>query len=80
MRGVLIGAARSLASRSGAPQIVCEGRKNPFTAALLKQLATPSLDIGSVLRRVRVDVVQATRGKQVPWDHSSLMGDVVLAR
>jgi hypothetical protein len=56
------------------------GRNSPFTAALLKHLATPGLDIGSVMRRVRTDVVQATRGKQVPWDHSSLMGDVVLAR
>jgi tetratricopeptide (TPR) repeat protein len=56
------------------------GRNSPFTAALVKHLATPGLDIGSVMRRVRTDVVQVTRGKQVPWDHSSLMGDVVLAQ
>ena len=31
------------------------------------------------MRRVRADVIPATRGKQVPWDHSSLLGDVVLA-
>ena len=38
-----------------------EGRNSPFTAALLKHLATPGLDIGVVMRRVRADVIQATR-------------------
>jgi uncharacterized caspase-like protein len=57
-----------------------DGRNSPFTAALLKHIATPGVDIGTVMRRVRADVVAATREKQVPWDHSSLMGDVVLAR
>ena len=31
-----------------------------------------------MMRRVRADVLAATRDKQVPWDHSSLIGDVVL--
>jgi uncharacterized caspase-like protein len=57
-----------------------DGRNSPFTAALLKHIAAPGVDIGTVMRRVRADVVAATREKQVPWDHSSLMGDVVLAR
>jgi uncharacterized caspase-like protein len=55
-----------------------DGRNSPFTAALLKHIATPGLEIGSLMRRVRADVVAATRERQVPWDHSSLMGDVVL--
>jgi uncharacterized caspase-like protein len=55
-----------------------EGRNSPFTAALLRHLATPATDIGTVMRRVRADVVTATREKQVPWDHSSLIGEVVL--
>ena len=56
------------------------GRNSPFTEALLKHIGTPGLDVSAVMRRVRTDVVTATRGKQVPWDHSSLMGDVMLAR
>jgi hypothetical protein len=32
------------------------------------------------MKRVRADVIAATREKQVPWDHSSLVGDVILAR
>ncbi|MBK5959756.1 hypothetical protein CCR97_16320 [Rhodoplanes elegans] len=57
-----------------------EGRNSPFTAALLKHIATPGLEIGALMKRVRADVYQATRHRQLPWDHSSLMGDVVLAR
>jgi uncharacterized caspase-like protein len=55
-----------------------DGRNSPFTTALLKHLATPGLEISSLMKRVRADVVAATRDRQVPWDHSSLMGDVVL--
>lgn len=57
-----------------------ESRNSPFTTALLKHIATPGVDIGTLMRRVRADVVAATHEKQVPWDHSSLMGEVILAR
>ncbi|MDC7789485.1 caspase domain-containing protein [Rhodoplanes sp. TEM] len=55
-----------------------EGRNSPFTAALLKHLPTPGLDVAVLMRRIRSDVVAATQSRQVPWDHSSLIGDVVL--
>nr|WP_244670626.1 caspase family protein [Rhodoplanes elegans] len=55
-----------------------EGRNSPFTTALLKHIGTPGVDIGTIMRRVRAEVVTATREKQVPWDHSSLIGDVVM--
>ena len=54
------------------------GRNSPFTAALLRHIATPGLEVSALMKRVRSDVVQSTNQKQVPWDHSSLMGDVVL--
>jgi tetratricopeptide (TPR) repeat protein len=57
-----------------------EGRNSPFTAALLKHLVTPGLEIGTLMKRVRADVIAATREKQVPWDHSSLVGDVILVK
>ena len=57
-----------------------EGRNSPFTAALLKHIATPNVEISAVMRRVRADVIAATREQQVPWDHSSLIGEVILAR
>jgi uncharacterized caspase-like protein len=56
------------------------GRNSPFTAALLKHIATPNVEIGTIMRRVRADVVAATHERQVPWDSSSLIGEVILAR
>jgi uncharacterized caspase-like protein len=56
------------------------GRNSPFTTALIKHLTDPGIDIDVVMKRVRGDVIAATHQKQVPWDHSSLVGEVVLAR
>lgn len=47
---------------------------SPFTEALLNHIETPGLDIGSMLIKVRQDVIAATGEKQIPWDHSSLTG------
>jgi hypothetical protein len=55
-----------------------DGRNSPFTSALLKHLPTPGLEISSLMKRVRADVVATTSERQVPWDHSSLIGEVVL--
>ncbi len=50
------------------------GQKNsPFTKALLDHLADP-IDIAVVLRKVRAQVMQATGGKQEPWEYGSLTG------
>ncbi|MHA7900760.1 MAG: caspase family protein [Henriciella sp.] len=54
------------------------GRNSPFTAALLKHARQPGVEIQQMLRRVRGDVIEATDSRQVPWDHSSLTGDVFL--
>ncbi|MFD2184329.1 tetratricopeptide repeat protein [Rhodoplanes azumiensis] len=55
-----------------------DGRNSPFTAALLKHIRTPALEIRSMLTRVRADVIRATGDRQVPWDHSSLTGEFFL--
>jgi uncharacterized caspase-like protein len=57
-----------------------EGRNSPFTTAFLKNLKTPGLDISVLMKRIRTDAIKATDSKQVPWDSSSLVGDVVLAQ
>ncbi|MEM9054527.1 MAG: caspase family protein, partial [Pseudomonadota bacterium] len=54
------------------------GRNSPFTRAFLKQSTVPGLEIQQMIRRVRSDVIDATDQRQVPWDHSSLTGDVFL--
>jgi uncharacterized caspase-like protein len=51
------------------------GANSPFTAALLAHLETKGLEVRQVLTRVRQAVIEKTKGKQVPWDSSSLTGD-----
>jgi uncharacterized protein len=61
--------------------IALEGttRNSPFTAALLRNIGTPGLEIRQMISRVRRDVLEATAHRQTPWDSSSLVGDVYLA-
>jgi hypothetical protein len=51
------------------------GRNSPFTAALLQHLATPGLEVRSLMGRVRQSVRIETAGRQIPWDSSSLEGE-----
>ncbi len=55
------------------------GRNSPFTAALLKFVTVPGVEIRQMISKVRADVLQATDHHQTPWDNSSLVGDVFLA-
>lgn len=57
-----------------------EGRNSPFTGALLRHIATPDTDVQAMLRLVRRDVIAATAEQQIPWDNSSLVGTLELAR
>jgi uncharacterized caspase-like protein len=49
------------------------GDNSPFTAGMLQHLETEGLEIREFLTRVRRSVVAETSGKQIPWDHSSLV-------
>lgn len=55
------------------------GSNSPFTLALLRYLEQPGLEIRQMLTRVRSDVAASTSSKQIPWDNSSLFGDIYLA-
>jgi len=50
-----------------------------FTAALLNHVDTNGEDIDEVFRRVRSDVVAATKGRQWPWTNHALRGKLYLA-
>ncbi len=54
------------ATQSGQTAHDGSGRNSPFTAALLKELRMPGLEIGTLFRRVQSDVVDATDGLQEP--------------
>ena len=55
-------------------------KNSPFTAGLLKHLETPNIDIAIMLRRVRDEVIDSTKGQQVPWEHSSLRGAPIMLK
>lgn len=56
-----------------------DGANSPFTRALAKHMSTPGVEVRQMLTRVRADVAAVTGGRQIPWDNSSLLGDVYLA-
>ena len=48
------------------------GRNSPFARALLGHVASPGVDVSSMMIAVRRDVIAATGGAQIPWENSSL--------
>ncbi|WP_421980376.1 caspase family protein [Roseibium sp.] len=73
-----VGTLVSFSTQPGNVALDGEGRNSPFTAALVEHLGHPGEDISQSLVRVRVDVLQATGGQQIPWENSSLTGKVIL--
>ncbi|MGO8955744.1 MAG: caspase family protein [Rhodomicrobium sp.] len=51
------------------------GRNSPFTAALAARILEPGRNLNATMIEVRKDVLKATDGRQVPWDHSALTSD-----
>ncbi|QDP22896.2 caspase family protein [Bradyrhizobium cosmicum] len=60
------------AARDGTTASDGEGRNSPFTASLLRHIETPGLEISFLFRRVRDDVMAATRREQQPFVYGSL--------
>jgi len=50
------------------------GRNSPYTGALMNHMMTPGLPIEEVFKNVRQDLGRQTKGKQIPWELSSLEG------
>jgi uncharacterized caspase-like protein len=68
-------AAGSFISYSTSPGSVAEdggGSNSPYTTAMLSVAKEPNLPIEEAFKRVRVAVNQATDGRQIPWESSSL--------
>ena len=56
-----------------------EGSNGLYTGALLKHIAAPGVAVEQMFKRVRVDVVNASKNQQVPWESSSLNRDFAFA-
>jgi uncharacterized caspase-like protein len=60
------------AARDGTTANDGDGRNSPFTTALLRNIETPGLEISFLFRRVRDDVMSATKREQQPFVYGSL--------
>ena len=54
-------------------------RNSPYAGALVKHIATPGKDLPALLVLVRREVMAATGKRQIPWEHSALTAEVMLA-
>ena len=52
-----------------------DGNHSPYTSAFLNIAREPNLPIEQLFKRVRLEVNHATRGRQTPWESSSLTSD-----
>jgi formylglycine-generating enzyme required for sulfatase activity len=65
------------AAKAGSTAADGNARNSPFTAALVKYLPTPGLDLRKAFGFVRDDVLKVTRNKQEPFIYGSLGGNDV---
>jgi tetratricopeptide (TPR) repeat protein len=79
-KGATLGAGTLLAFATAPGQVALDGdgENSPFSAALSRHISTPGLEVQQMLTRARAEVVAATKGQQVPWSNSSLLGEVYL--
>lgn len=49
-----------------------------YTEALLQYIALPRVPVETVFKKVRETLVAATGGTQIPWEHTSLIGEFYL--
>ena len=52
-----------------------DGNHSPYTSAFLNNARKPNLPIEQLFKQVRLEVNNATRGRQTPWESSSLTSD-----
>lgn len=70
-----LGTFIAYATQPGNVALDGKGRNSPFTSALTRHMKTKGNNLNATMIAVRNDVVAATDGHQVPWDHSALNRD-----
>jgi len=65
------------AAKAGSTAADGDSRNSPFTAALVKHITTPGLDVRKAFGFVRDDVLKNTSNRQEPYVYGSLGGDDV---
>jgi Caspase domain/Domain of unknown function (DUF4189)/Putative peptidoglycan binding domain len=64
-------------AKAGSVAVDGDGANSPFTAALLKYITSPGLDLRLAFGKVRDEVMRATRNRQEPFVFGSLGGSTV---
>ncbi len=67
-----VGTLISFSTQPGNVALDGEGRNSPFASALARRILAEGEDLSSILINVRNDVMEATRNRQIPWEHSAL--------
>jgi hypothetical protein len=67
----------AFASKAGSTASDGDSKNSPFTAALVRHIAKPGLDLRKAFGFVRDDVLKNTSNKQEPYVYGSLGGDDV---
>lgn len=67
------------ATAPGSVALDGEGENSPFTQALAQEVTVPGQPVEQVFKQVRRRVLEQSRGRQTPWDTSSLVSDFVFA-
>jgi uncharacterized caspase-like protein len=67
----------AFASKAGSTAGDGDGKNSPFTAALVKHVVKPGLDLRKAFGYVRDDVLKSTGNRQEPYVYGSLGGDDV---
>ena len=67
----------AFAAKAGSTASDGDSRNSPFTAALVKHIATPGLDLRKAFGFVRDEVLKQTSNKQEPFVYGSLGGNDV---
>jgi Caspase domain len=70
-KGMIIGYATS----PGQVASDGDGKNGAYTHALLSHIGQQDLSVESFFKRVRNSLSSSTSGKQISWEHTSLMGD-----
>lgn len=70
-KGMIIGYATS----PGQVASDGDGKNGAYTDAFLKHVSTSDITIEDLFKRVRNTLSSSTRGHQISWEHTSLMGD-----
>lgn len=68
----------TLIAYSTAPGSVAEdgqGANSPYSRALARAIRQPGKSVEQVFKQVRIDVMEKTAERQVPWESSSLTGE-----